>query len=77
MPPPEASRWVILDLEDALFSEILGGDWPQLKEVIVKVQTEAQKQSLVDGWRTEAAHDPLWSQAEQDRREAMVRFVVD
>ena len=76
MPPPKAMYPTEVRLRSAILSEDLVRDWPQLKEVVFKVETEAEKQSLIGEWRTKAYPRPLWSQARRDRQAAMIRYVV-
>lgn len=57
-------------------TELLSPSWPQVKEVVVKVNSNDEKEWIVDCLRDDWDHHVQLSPAERDRREAMIRYVV-
>lgn len=56
--------------------ELLSPGWPQVKEVVVKVNSNEQKEWIVDYLRQDWDARFDLSTEERDRREAMIRYVV-
>lgn len=62
--------------EDDATKELLSSSWPQVKEVVVKVNSDQQRQLTVDHLHDDWDERFDLSLEERDRREAMIRYVV-
>ena len=65
--------WIEIEME----ADLLSPSWPQVKEIVVKVSSEEQKGDVLKAVRREWDEAGTLSQEERNRREAMIRFVVD